>query len=549
MALNRGGQVYKYIETATPETDDTHCTPPNSRIVVTTTRTELSETELYAIFSQFGTVEYIKILTTKPVAFIKFDRASSAETVIENAASIIIGGVNPKIFLAETKADQGKQRLQASSLLPDDLPPRSRLFVVLASPDVPAQAVESIFAAFPGFASFRKPEGKPVAFVKFNLASEAAIATESIIARNPPEIKAVMPAEAKGAPGLGMAPGVQVMGFRAPRGAPAPYGAAPVAAAPRYGAYAGPPAYGAPAHAAPAYGAPAYAPPTYGAPSASPRLRSNAPSDRLFIVTGRNIGHDDLAPFLSQFPGFQALDLKVDPQGIPKGFAYASFASVATAGAALPHVVDAPLNGAILKAVYAEPRADSQGPRPAAPRHYVAPVASYAQPQGPRYGAPAAPAHFGGHYSGGGGAGAPYGGPTLNDDIPRAPSAGIDPDFPPGSRLFYVLSPTAMLTPDNLISLFRRFPGLQYLQPQGGVKNYGFVKYESPDSAAAAAHELNGKAVGGGTLKVVVALPTTEKGPQKRPREYDPPAGYPAPRPPMAPPGYSGRGGYGAFGY
>lgn len=41
-------------------------------------------------------------------------------------------------------------------------------------------------------------------------------------------------------------------------------------------------------------------------------------------------------------------------------------------------------------------------------------------------------------------------------------------------------------------------------------------KYDNPDSASYALQELNMKPLGAGTLKVVLAHPTSERGPKKR---------------------------------
>lgn len=45
-----------------------------------------------AAFCNLGNIEYIKILLSKPLAFVKFDRASSAELALENAHTINLAG-------------------------------------------------------------------------------------------------------------------------------------------------------------------------------------------------------------------------------------------------------------------------------------------------------------------------------------------------------------------------------------------------------------------------------------------------------------------------
>jgi len=498
MASHKGGLVYKYVATSTPETDDTDCKPPNSRIMVVS-KEPMTETDVYGAFAEFGIIEYIKILSAKPMAFVKYAKTSFAELAQEAGPHLQICGSTPKVYVAETRNEQGKSKLTSQSTDPDDQPPRSRLFVVLLHKDVQVEQIEATLRPFPGLTNVRKVPNKPIAFAKYQLASQAAVAMETVMDHPPEEIKAITVAEAKAA-------GFAGSGFGAPVRAPY-HEPAPAYAERRYsGGYdAYPLSGGGKGGKGDGY------PPSGGGKGGK---GEGAPNNRLFLVTGKSIYSEDLSPVVGQLPGFDYLDLKLTPGGIPKGFAYATFMSIGAASAALRRLNDMEVKGLRLKAVYAEDRGAPGGAPPPAPRDVreMYDVRDVSRMPPPRRPMPSFAPSRGMPSFGGGEV-------ELNGDVPRRPPDGVDPDYPASSRLFYVLSAGCAITEDNLISLFRRYPGLQYVQPQGGSKTFGYAKYDNPGSADSAIRDLDHKQLGDSRLKVVLANPTSERGPRKRQRD------------------------------
>jgi len=277
-----------------------------------------------------------------------------------------------------------------------------------------------------------------------------------------------------------------------------------------------------------------FAPPFHsGPPPPKIVVDHGPPTNRLFIV-GRGLYEEVLNSIVGPFTGFVNSYVKLNPDGGTKGYAYATFASVEDATAALHALNGVEVNGQLLKVVYALELNDSKrnnavhsgpwqdgGPPPK--RAFTSPYAGgYQAPAVPMVSAqrfapsqpvfPAVPVR------------ArptptpatrppPTGGVpevTINDDIPDCPPPNLDIDSPPFTRLYYVLSHDCAITADNLVSLFRRYPGLQYVQ-RGPDRTHGSVKYDNEASAIVALQELDMKRLGTGTLKVAVAKPLTDE--------------------------------------
>jgi hypothetical protein len=108
--------------------------PPFSRVFIVCGRS-ISGEELMQSFSKFGRVESCKIITdkltkeSKGVAYIKFDKASSAALAIENLHGKQISEYSPplKVMIAEMKGAKQQKPIYTEA---EDLPPRSRLFIV-----------------------------------------------------------------------------------------------------------------------------------------------------------------------------------------------------------------------------------------------------------------------------------------------------------------------------------------------------------------------------------------------------------------------------------
>merc|ERR1712137_742505 len=172
-----------------PEMDQ----PPNSRLFVLCDKNS-TEQDLIDHFSPYGTVEYCKIIrdkitnASKGFCYVKFDRASAAANALERAnASLVADSQFPiKIDIAEAKGGHTQSTVNAKfSSEPEDTPPRSRLFVVCPKEMSERQLVDC-FSQYPDF-DYGKVivdkgtgESKGFAYVKFEKASSAALALESV---------------------------------------------------------------------------------------------------------------------------------------------------------------------------------------------------------------------------------------------------------------------------------------------------------------------------------------------------------------------------------
>ncbi|KAF5828332.1 hypothetical protein DUNSADRAFT_17777, partial [Dunaliella salina] len=150
----------------------------------------VSEEDLLAPFHSFGNVTSLKLIKDKGVAYVRFDRASSAALAMEslNGATLNDGrGPKLKVLLAEAPSTRGLSLLHRQlaevelSSDPDNLPPRSRLFLVVPKQADPQQ-IQMEAAAFPGLEYCKTdlvaPKG--VVFLKFSKTSSALIALEII---------------------------------------------------------------------------------------------------------------------------------------------------------------------------------------------------------------------------------------------------------------------------------------------------------------------------------------------------------------------------------
>ena len=163
--------------------------PPNSRIFFTCCK-YLTDEQLEDIFSQFGTIEYCRLLkdkitgNSKGSGFIKFQKTSSAAKAIEIMDNQVIGDhkIPLKIQIAYPKGAKNKKVYTDE---PEDQPPRSRLFVVCPK-EMKESTLHKRFQNMEGLeytkviADKETGESKGFAFIKFNSASSAALAMESI---------------------------------------------------------------------------------------------------------------------------------------------------------------------------------------------------------------------------------------------------------------------------------------------------------------------------------------------------------------------------------
>ncbi|GFH06706.1 uncharacterized protein HaLaN_01378 [Haematococcus lacustris] len=96
--------------------------------------------ELQAAFAPYGAVESVKVVRDKGVAYVKYDKASQAALAIEDLNGAVLNdgrGPKLKVLLAEAPsarnaAPQPRQHPGTElSSDPDNVPPRSRLFLVV----------------------------------------------------------------------------------------------------------------------------------------------------------------------------------------------------------------------------------------------------------------------------------------------------------------------------------------------------------------------------------------------------------------------------------
>jgi len=153
-----------------------------------------TEEDLIEHFSHYGTVEYCKIIrdkitnASKGFCYVKFEKASSAAKALEQANGSLVGVSEfpIKIDIAEAKGAHTQSTVNAKfSSEPEDTPPRSRLFVVCPKEMSETQLVDC-FSQFPDFEYGKvivdksTGESKGFAYVKFDRASSAAMALETV---------------------------------------------------------------------------------------------------------------------------------------------------------------------------------------------------------------------------------------------------------------------------------------------------------------------------------------------------------------------------------
>ncbi|KAG1681154.1 hypothetical protein FOA52_015597 [Chlamydomonas sp. UWO 241] len=161
--------------------------PPHSRVFVVCGRA-IEADELQASFQPFGCVQHVKMVKDKGVAYVKYDRASAAALAIERLHGAVLNdgrGPRLKVMLAEapkprTITPPPDPDLELSSD-PDNMPPRSRLFIVVPKQADPMQ-IQDHMSQFSDM-EYCKTDfvaSKGVVFCKFSRASSALKALEDI---------------------------------------------------------------------------------------------------------------------------------------------------------------------------------------------------------------------------------------------------------------------------------------------------------------------------------------------------------------------------------
>ncbi|KAG1678862.1 hypothetical protein FOA52_003530 [Chlamydomonas sp. UWO 241] len=167
--------------------------PPHSRLFIVCGRA-IEGDALEEAFSPYGLVQNVKLVKDKGVAYVKFDKASSAALAIESLNGAVLNdgrGPKLKVMLAEAPTPRGAPTNPQMPMAmasepeissdPDNMPPRSRLFIVVPKQADSMQIQENM--SMYGDLDYCKTDliaNKGVVFCKFNKASSALVAMENI---------------------------------------------------------------------------------------------------------------------------------------------------------------------------------------------------------------------------------------------------------------------------------------------------------------------------------------------------------------------------------
>lgn len=455
--------------------------PPNSRLFVVCGR-GTTEDELDPEFRAFGNVQYCKVvrdkttLESKGIAYVKYDKASSAAMAIEalNGKKLLPDQPALKVMVAEAKGSHASRQPQSRE--PEDTPPRSRLFVI-CSKEFTEEELAAKFRVY-GDLEYCKlmrdkqnQESKGYAYVKYFKSSHAALAVEEVSSTVAEGVKLkalIADPKGKGKHGSSESMGMGGSGAYPPMPMPVSY------------PYADP-------LAMPGYSLPPYA----------------LPRQRLFIVCHKTVTQDQLARLFQRYPGMEYCDLKKDKQtGESKGFAYINYSTPQSALMAKDQMDGFEFPpGSVLKVMFAEPLGVKGGgshppPSDSGSLSGVSEIRdSFAQMMTPYPNLPAMP---------------PMGYPPAIQP-PMSPSANekaaSDRNYPEGSRLFIVLTKPV---PDYILQdVFSRFGALEYVHLQKD-KNYGYAKYTTSASAQYAMQYMNNTEIQGQKIKIQIANPPSD---------------------------------------
>lgn len=165
---------------------------PGSRCFVVCGRSCTSE-ELQSAFMPYGDVQSVKVVREKGVAYVKYDKASAAALAIESLNGAVLNngrGPKLKVLLAEAPTSRGmaQQQKQTPELElssdPDNVPPRSRLFIVVPKL-CEASHIQDDMSQFADleYCKTDLAASRGVVFCKFTKSSSALQALEAIADR------------------------------------------------------------------------------------------------------------------------------------------------------------------------------------------------------------------------------------------------------------------------------------------------------------------------------------------------------------------------------
>eukprot|EP00210_Caulerpa_lentillifera_P008383 g7995.t1 len=148
------------------------------------------EEMLKSAFDPYGNVVNVKVIRDKGVAYVKFDKASNAADAMENLNGVVLNngrGPKLKVLLAEPPnarkvPPQTQQQVETELACdPDNVPPRSRLFIVVPKTS-DGQAIKEEMNKYPDMEYCKTDliQTKGVVFCKYSKASSALKAMESV---------------------------------------------------------------------------------------------------------------------------------------------------------------------------------------------------------------------------------------------------------------------------------------------------------------------------------------------------------------------------------
>lgn len=191
-----GSHGSKALALRSPRPGEMDADPPGSRLFIVCGKACEAST-LSAAFAPFGNLTSVRIIRDKGVAYVKFDKASSAALAMEHLNGAVLNdgrGPKLKVLLAESPNTSTTRALNPPqsrpmeqpelSSDPDNIPPRSRLFLVVPKQADPQQLNDAM-AAYDGL-EYCKTDlvaAKGVVFCKFTKASAALQALEDVTVR------------------------------------------------------------------------------------------------------------------------------------------------------------------------------------------------------------------------------------------------------------------------------------------------------------------------------------------------------------------------------
>lgn len=460
--------------------------PPHSRVFIVCGK-GTTEEELEAEFKPYGQVQckIIKDKNTgesKGFAYAKYDKASSAALAIESLNGKKISEDQPafKVMIADAKGTRTNPRTQSRE--PEDLPPRSRLFVI-CSKDYHEDELSARFKPYGEIEYCKvikdKPtnESKGFAYVKFAKASSAALAMEEVnrlAQENGLKIKALIADPKSKSKGDGPLP--------VPSYPPLPV-----------------------LYEQPMF--PSYPHDLSSMPGAFPMPGYLPSRQRLFVVHHKSVTQEQLSRLFSRFPGMEYCDLKKNKQtGESKGFAYINYSTPQAALMAKDQMdgYEYPVGNA-LKVMFAEPLGVKNSSSSASETPAVSAMRDSFSHMGMSYASPIPSMGY---------AQAPAPPPMSPSDNQNKAIQSNDRNYPEGSRLFVVLSKPL---PNYLLQdIFSRYGALEYVRLQKD-KNYGYAKYTTQTAAQYAMTYLNNQEIHGQKFTITPALPPNSDS-RKRPR-------------------------------